>query len=163
MTTRLVTAGAILIACLWPAGGGIAADFDAGMTAYRAGDHATAVREWLPLAEDGMVEAQFNLGLVYRKGLGSSGDPAEAVRWFRAAADAGFHRAQFNLGELYEDGAGVDRDLIQAFRWFKLAEHGKVPGARKRRKAAAKRMTPAEIALGELEYREWKRKRREER
>jgi len=38
------------------------ADFNRGMTAYKNGDFATALKEWKPLAEQGDVEAQFNLG-----------------------------------------------------------------------------------------------------
>ena len=37
-------------------------DFKKGMTAAQNGDWATALKEWKPLAEQGDVEAQFNLG-----------------------------------------------------------------------------------------------------
>lgn len=137
-----------------------AGDFAAGMEAYRAGDHAAAIAEWTPLAEEGLVEAQFNLGLIYGDPDGDAADPAAAERWFLAAAEQGFHKAQFNLGRLYEEGRGVERDLVAAYKWFKLAEDGKVPGSRKARKGVAKRMTPKEIALGDLGCREWKRKRK---
>jgi hypothetical protein len=30
------------------------ADWDKGLTAYRSGDYATALREWTPLAKQGM-------------------------------------------------------------------------------------------------------------
>jgi hypothetical protein len=155
--------GLFFLACLVCGGGAVvAADFDAGMEAYKSGDYATAREKWRPLAEQGMVEAQFNLGLLLKNGQGAPPDPVEAARWFLAAAEQGFRKAQFNLAELYEQGIGVEADRIQAYRWFKLAEDGKVPGARKRRKSTAKQMTPKEIALGDLEYREWKRKRKEQ-
>ena len=35
-----------------------AADFQKGLTAYKSGDYATALREWTPLAEQGNARAQ---------------------------------------------------------------------------------------------------------
>ncbi len=48
----------------------VAQDFEKGLAAARAGDFAVAVAEWRPLANDGHVEAQFNLGAIYEAGLG---------------------------------------------------------------------------------------------
>ena len=45
-------------------------DFDKGLTAYNNGDYATALKEWKPLAEEGDVDAQTNLGLMYQNGWG---------------------------------------------------------------------------------------------
>jgi hypothetical protein len=33
------------------------ADYQKGMTAYKSGDYATALREWTPLAEQGSADA----------------------------------------------------------------------------------------------------------
>ena len=41
------------------------ADFQKGLTAYRSGDYATALREWTPLAKQGDADAQFLLGGMY--------------------------------------------------------------------------------------------------
>ena len=38
--------------------------FQKGLTAYRSGDYATALRDWTPLAEQGYVLAQNNMGLM---------------------------------------------------------------------------------------------------
>ncbi len=46
------------------------ADFQKGVTAYKSGDYATALREWTPLAEQGHPDALFNVGLLYMKGYG---------------------------------------------------------------------------------------------
>ncbi len=48
------------------------ADFQAGLDAYERGDYDTPLKELQPLAEQGHTEAQFNLGLMYYKGLGVS-------------------------------------------------------------------------------------------
>ena len=56
-----------------------AQDFDTGLFAAQAGDFATALQEWKPLAEAGDADAQYNLGQMYRKGQGVLQDYAEAV------------------------------------------------------------------------------------
>jgi len=44
------------------------ADFQAGLDAYEYGDFDTALTEFRPLAEQGIAEAQFYLGVMYTKG-----------------------------------------------------------------------------------------------
>jgi uncharacterized protein len=67
----------------------IAQDFDAGMGAYQAGDYATALREWRPLAEQGNAMAQFNLGVMYDDGEGVAEDDVTALMWVNLAAAQG--------------------------------------------------------------------------
>jgi len=45
-----------------------AQDFQKGWDAYNAGDFATAIQEWTPLAVAGDASAQYNLGVTYRSG-----------------------------------------------------------------------------------------------
>ena len=45
-----------------------AQDYDAGMRAYRAKDYAGAVRQWTPLAKQGIARAQNSLGYMYAAG-----------------------------------------------------------------------------------------------
>jgi len=97
------------------------ADFEAGVAAARAGDYATALRAWQPLAEGGHRDAQFNLGLLYENGLGVAKDGAQAARWFRRAAERDDRTAQAYLGEMYAQGLGVARDDIEALSWYKRA------------------------------------------
>jgi TPR repeat protein len=40
----------------------LAQDLDEGFVAAQAGDYASALREWMPLAQQGNASAQFNLG-----------------------------------------------------------------------------------------------------
>ena len=87
-----------------------AQDFDKGLVAAERGDYATALREWRPLAEQGHVEAQFNLGLMYSEGLDVPQDYAEAAKWFRAAAEKGNVFAPVLLGRMYWAGLGGPRD-----------------------------------------------------
>ena len=97
------------------------ADFQAGMDATIRGDYTTALREWRPLAEQGDALAQYNLGVLYRKGRGVPQDDVQARQWYAKAAAQGQAKAQFNLGTLYFNGEGVPKDYPQALRWFRLA------------------------------------------
>ncbi|HJS65711.1 MAG TPA: tetratricopeptide repeat protein [Nitrospiraceae bacterium] len=115
---RFLVALVLSLACLvvpaW-------ADFQAGMDANNREDYATALREWRPLAEHGNVLAQYNLGMLYRKGRGVPQDDVQARKWYEKAAAQGQAKAQFNLGTLYFNGEGVPKDYQQALRWFRLA------------------------------------------
>jgi len=97
------------------------ADYKVGEDAYNRGDYATALREWRPLAEQGEALAQYNLGLLYRKGRGVPQDDVQARQWYEKAAAQGQAKAQYNLGTLYLNGSGVPKDYQQALRWFRMA------------------------------------------
>ena len=92
-----------------------------GYQSYLKGDYKAAYDEWLPLAELGDAEAQFNLGVLYDEGAGVERDLATAADWYRKAATQGFIDAQTNLGIMYYHGLGVDRDHELAAHWFRLA------------------------------------------
>ena len=73
------------------------------------------------LAEQGLLRAQFNLGLMYANGEGVPENDAEAVKWFRLAAEQGLAEAQFNLGVMYANGEGVPENDAEAVKWYRLA------------------------------------------
>ncbi len=62
------------------------AGLDEGRAAFQRGDYATALREWRPLAEQGVAEAQYNLGVMYGNGEGVPQDEAQAYMWFKLAS-----------------------------------------------------------------------------
>lgn len=95
------------------------ADFKAGENAYHRGDYATALREWQPLAKQGHVVAQYNLGLLYANGQGVQKDDAQARQWYEKAAVQEHADAQVNLGSLYDYGRGVPQDFKMAVRWYR--------------------------------------------
>ncbi len=97
------------------------ADFAKGLAAAERGDYATALKEWKPLAEQGSADAQYKLGIMYRKGEGVTRDYKVAIEWFKLAAEQRNASAQSNLGAMYDQGLGVTRDSNIAFKWFKLA------------------------------------------
>lgn len=93
-----------------------------GQKAYDAGDYARAMRLWLPLAEQGNRDAQFGVGYMYDKGLGTPADPAEAASWYRKAAEQGHHEAQYDLAVLYHTARdGWEPDLERAAEWYLAA------------------------------------------
>jgi len=72
-------------------------------------------------AEQGDVQAQFNLGRMYKEGRGVEQDYKEAVKWYRKAAEQGDAQAQNSLGLRYEKGQGVEQDYTEAVRWYREA------------------------------------------
>ncbi len=94
---------------------------DEAESAYQRGDYAVAFEAFSALADQGEVDAQFNLGVMYVAGLGVSQDDVEAVRWFQQAAEQGHSLAQHNLGAMYAQGRGVPQDDAEAVRWYRQA------------------------------------------
>jgi len=93
-----------------------------GREAYERGDYATALREFLPLAREGNVWAQFYVGAMYDNDQGVPQDYAEAARWYRRAAEQGHADAQFNLAVIYYFYfQGQARDYAEAARWYRRA------------------------------------------
>ena len=120
---RNLTAALCLVVALLMGGAGLSwsADFQKGLEAAKTGDYATALREWTPLAEQGDVEAQYNLGQMYAEGQGVPQDYKAAVNWYTLAAEQGAAKAQFNLGFMYRKGQGVPQDYKAAVQWYRLA------------------------------------------
>ncbi len=72
-------------------------------------------------ADSGLAWAQFNLGLMYRKGEGVAQSDTEAAYWYRLAAMQDFAEAQERLAALYSLGLGVPRSYIEAATWYRRA------------------------------------------
>jgi len=69
-------------------------------------------------AEQGDVEAQYTLGMLYYEGHGVRQDYATARHWWEQAAAQGHASAQYRLGVLYQKGRGVPQDAATAREWF---------------------------------------------
>ena len=72
-------------------------------------------------AEQGDMEAQYNLGLCYYNGEEVEQSYEEAVRWFRLAVEQRYENAQYSLGVCYENGEGVEQSYKEALHWYRLA------------------------------------------
>ena len=89
--------------------------------AYDRADYKTALKIWLPAAEEGDAAAQNTVGEIFEQGLGSQPNYEVAALWYGKAAAQGHKGAQFNLGTLYETGHGVPQDRLKALNMYRLA------------------------------------------
>ena len=103
--------------------------FDAGLAALKRGHYATAMRAWIKMANEGVAEAQNNVGHLYEEGFGVAQDYPKAMSWYKQAAEQGLAEAQHNIGMLYYEGYGVKKNYREAVKWFKLATAQKLPDA----------------------------------
>lgn len=63
--------------------------FDDGVSDYRSGNYSAAFKEWSDAAEQGDVDAQYNLGCLYLRGEGVAKNRTMADEWLQRAADQG--------------------------------------------------------------------------
>ena len=84
--------------------------FLSGLEAYEKGNYKTAFNEFKPFAEQGEVNAQWFLGVMYHEGQGVIQDYKKSAKWYRLAAEQGLADAQNNLGVMYNEGQGVFQD-----------------------------------------------------
>lgn len=89
--------------------------------AYDRANYKTALKIWLPAAEQGDAEAQLAVGEIFEKGLGTEPNYEAAVLWYQKAAEQGNKSAQFNLGTLYEQGLGVEKNKLHALNLYRQA------------------------------------------
>jgi TPR repeat protein len=100
------------------------ADFQDGLNALDKEDYKTAFNEFLPLAEQGDVDAQNKIGALYANGLGVIEDDKEAVKWYTKAAEQGYASAQTNLAD-YLINEDYFINWVDADMWYsKAAEQG---------------------------------------
>jgi len=86
--------------------------------------------DWLVLAaEDGLVTAQYLLGLLCSGQRGMPEDYIEAVRWYHMAASYGYGLAMNNLGALLEKGVVIPPEPELAVRWYREAARMNAEGA----------------------------------
>ena len=86
----------------------------------RRGNAGEAIQLYRKAAENGHVNAQLNLGNIYREGQIVQKNPAEAMKWYRLAANQGYDKAQTNLGMmLYE--RGTPQEKAEGVKWLQQA------------------------------------------
>ena len=126
MTRRLIIP--VLLLSLLVENLAFSADYQKGLDAYKSGDYATALREFRPLAKQGIARVQFYLGVLHEKGLGGPANNTAAIEWYTRAVEHGDSFAQNNLGLLYKKGLGVGKNFKFALKFFSLsADQGHAP------------------------------------
>ncbi|MEO5334186.1 MAG: sel1 repeat family protein [Magnetococcus sp. YQC-5] len=95
-------------------------------------------------AEQGQAHAQFQLGLMYDRGVGVPQNHQEAAKWFlkaaermdaddkksqevnvdtlRKKAEDGDMNAQKQLGWMFLHGKGVQKDYMEANKWYNMSD-----------------------------------------
>ncbi|MCF6338591.1 MAG: sel1 repeat family protein [Gammaproteobacteria bacterium] len=97
--------------------------YNAGLLASESGDYAAAVMAWQPLASQGDAAAQFNLALMYHRGLGVALDEQKAVQWYQKSASNGYIKAQEFLAAAYREGwFGLEKNAQKAEYWSQQIE-----------------------------------------
>lgn len=72
-------------------------------------------------AEEGDMQAQFEMGDLYYQGERIERDLDTALAWFEEASVQGHPAAQYRLGLMHYQGEGVERNLPQAYIILKMA------------------------------------------
>ena len=67
------------------------ANVNDGWDAYNKGDYKSAVNEWRSSANQGDVDAQYNLAWMYKNGEGVLKDYKQAVKWDKTRKDTNLH------------------------------------------------------------------------
>ena len=84
MRALIATLTALMLFAATPV---VAGDYEDGVAAARARNYEKAIRLWKRLAEQGLADAQANLGVMDQQGWGIPKDAAKAVSWYRKGGD----------------------------------------------------------------------------
>jgi len=81
-------------------------------------DYVAASKLWQKLAEKGIPDAQFNLGLMYHSGAAGVFSEKQALKWYLKAAQNGSYQAQEYMAVGYREGwFGLKKDTAKAKHW----------------------------------------------
>ena len=97
-------------------------------------NNKNALHHAIKLADNGVVYAQYKLGLMYIRGAGVEQNDEKGYQYIKLAADQGNAQSQFELAMMYTFGIYVTKDKEQAAYWCKIA--------------ADKDYEPAKVRLG---------------
>ena len=93
-------------------------------------DFAKAAEWYRKAADQGIVEAEYNLGVLYSNGQGVPKDQTEATHWFLKAVQQGDNNAANSLGDIYDnEGPGSSQNFAEAEKWYRKAAESGVANA----------------------------------
>lgn len=84
-------------------------------------DYPKAFIPFEKAAQAGHPDAQNNIGMMLREGLGTTKNEQAALEWLRKAASQGHPRAQSNLGHTLGTNSPDRARRIEALQWLLLA------------------------------------------
>lgn len=91
---------------------------------FKMARYGDARRIWEALAERGVAEAWFNLGILAEDGLGETRDVRRALELYERGAAGGSVKAQYRLALLHIEGTIVEPDRQIAEQWLEAAARG---------------------------------------
>lgn len=118
-------------------------------------DHQFTVRLYEESAENGNMDAQYKLGLLYLTGNGALQDFAEAAKWLKLSAEQGYGPAQYELGMIYRSGYGLPAEPVQSYVWLNLAAAAGVSEAKMARDEVMRGLSAKQLAQAQKISREW--------
>ena len=119
-------------------------------------DHVLAFGWIEKAAMSGNRRAEYNLGKMYRDGVGTEASLEMAVDWYRRSAEQGYAKAQASLARRYAHGEGVVQDMVAALFWMTIAADQGLPRAQVGRTDLSTDMSAADIAAARQRIIEWK-------
>ena len=96
----------------------LANELEKGMFALEMEDYDRALYYLSFEAAQGNPIAQYNLGLMYKNGVGVKIDKNEAVGWFILASNNGHMLGKYALGLAYYHGSGVSTNFQKSMNLF---------------------------------------------
>lgn len=100
----------------------LAAPIDDAIQTLDAGRYEEAARKLAPLADSGLAEAQYRLGLLYYTGKGVTENEKKSYELLLKSAKQGHLQAMFHLGNLLTFGQDAARLVadpdVEAARWY---------------------------------------------
>ncbi|MDX8394539.1 MAG: tetratricopeptide repeat protein [Mariprofundales bacterium] len=111
----------------------------------------------IKLAENGDVDAKYQLGLLYGRGIGVDIDYEKALALFFDAAMHGHVKSQFYTGSMFMSGEGTEKDIVEAYAWFWVASSNKDYPSKRFYRALTSELSPRQYQQAEDRMHElWK-------
>lgn len=103
------------------------ADIGRGIDLFERGRYDEAAIELTAMAEVGVPQAQYLLGVMYLNLMVEPPEHDSALSMIEAAAESGHLPAQTELARMYRAGDGVAQDFTKMMVWYeRAAEQGDV-------------------------------------
>ena len=96
------------------------ADFNKGLEEFNKGNYELALGIWEPLANEGVSNAQYNVGLMYHNGLGTKQDFKQAYKWLLKSSEEGNLNSIRLISTMYALGNGIKKNFVRSYMWAKI-------------------------------------------
>ena len=126
------------------------ADFESGLKSYNNGNFKEALKIWTPLAESGLSNAQYNVGLMYHNGQGTSQNFSKAFKWFLMSSEQGNLNSIRLISTMYALGKGVEKDFLKSYMWAKIGSDNNDQNSKLLLDGLIKEMKDSEINQAEI-------------